>query len=125
MCMDKAWLNFTISLYIAMKERCPGFNRINIENACQLCFEPCGRGVKNHGFNRVKKTKIIHTHTHTLYTYKTRCFGMLALMCCICKENSGQVSVTVREKEKRERNEMDVCTSQIKSRPGVYNCDAK
>lgn len=63
----------------------------------------------------------IETSVRTLVQQKRVSFGMPALMCCICKENFGQVSVTVRE---RERGEMDVFTAQIKSRPGVHNCDA-
>lgn len=52
---------------------------------------------------------------------------MLVMMCCICKEKSGQVSVTVRarKREMKKGRKMDVSTSQIKSRPGVYNCDAQ
>ena len=48
----------------------------------------------------------------------------LRLMCCICKEKSGQVSVTGREKEGREERDGRLYLA-IKSRTGVYNCDAE
>lgn len=86
-----------------------------------LCFEPRGREVKTCEFNRVKKkgkrkrdaynTTDPHIHSKRKKEKKNEkkfCFGMLALMCCVCvcvKKNLDRCPSRWRKNERLKREE--------------------